>query len=459
MSGAIPQSFRPVGMPRDARPLMNFTGEFGAAITAHLEAASDGRWDRSINMLVDPHNPEAIAHWVYKSINPVVRGAKHDGIDVEALFEPFRRTTFDLLPQDFVIHREVTMSASGDLMCTPGLDGARDRLFLDVADLIFGAEIAYANLESTLTTGAISKTEFSADSTPMINLSPDQYQTVIGHQGRRFDIVHLANNHILDCGEEGIRTTLAQLAEDRITQVGVNPCEADAHAPRITEIAGLRIGWVAHTFSVNFKPFPEGKPWIVNMTPFHLVPEPDIGPIEAQIMACRAAGCDLVIAALHWGLEFELFPLPEQIGWARRFAEAGADIVIGHHPHVPQPVEIYRPQRDTECAVPIIYSLGNLSTLLSHPAMALSLVARIGIATGTRNGKAQTLVSSIELTPVALVAEAGAADDSLRLVPLANLDRMARDGEMRGYVDDMGRFADLVVGPQWRAGAPAVTAV
>jgi poly-gamma-glutamate capsule biosynthesis protein CapA/YwtB (metallophosphatase superfamily) len=442
--------FRPVDMPRDTRSLLRFEGEFGAAVDRHLAEADDGRWDRSIDILIDPKDPLAIAHWVYKSINPVVRPARCDDHDIAALFEPFRRTRFAILPEGFATEKEITLSASGDLMCTPGLDHAKDRLFLEVEELVFGADIAYANLESTLTTGEIHPTEFSAGSPPMINLTPEQYETLTSHRGQRFDVLHLANNHILDCGEEGILTTLARLDQDGIAQVGVNRAEDDARHPQIIELAGLRIGWVAHTFSVNFKPFPPDKPWIVNMTPFHLVPDPDTGPIERQIKACRNAQCDLVVVALHWGLEFELYPAPQQIEWARRFAEAGADLVIGHHPHVAQPIEIYRPKNDPDRAVPILYSIGNLSTLMSHPAMVLSLVARIRIAQGQYRGRHETRVAGVDLTPVALVAEDGRTDDVARLVPLAKLARSTRSGPMGAYVDEVVRYADIIVGADWR---------
>lgn len=444
-------SLRPVSMPRDARPIMKFSGEIAEAIDRYLNEAADGRWDKAVDVKLDPRNPESLAHWLYKSMNPVIHGMCGPDIDVEQLLKPFKRTRFNILPSNFIVEAEVSMSASGDLMCTPGLDGAKDRLFQSVSELIFGADISYANLESTLTTGEVEATEFTAESTPKINLTPTQYETVMSHEGRQFDIVHLANNHILDCGEEGIFTTLARLDQDGIEQVGVNRSADDAAKPRITELAGLRIGWVAHTFSVNFKPFPEDKPWIVNMTPFHLQPDPDIEPIEKQIKACRNAGCDVVIVALHWGLEFELFPHPQQIGWAHRFAEAGADLVIGHHPHVPQPVEIYRPVSNPDRTVPILYSLGNLSTLLSHPAMALSLVARIGIAKGQIGGKNETRIASLDMVPIALVAEEDGAGEIMRLVPLKDLDRCIRVAPMRDYVDDMAHYAEVVVGEGWRA--------
>lgn len=441
---------RPVSMPRDARPIMKFSGELADAIEQQLSDASDGRWDKPVDVKLDPRNPESLAHWLYKSMHPVIKGMRRSDVDIETLLEPYKRTRFDMLPEDFSIEAEITMSACGDLLCTPGLDGAKDRLFQSVDDLIFGVDISYANLESTLTTEEVEPTEFTAESTPKINLTPSQYETVISHKTRRFDVVHLANNHILDCGEEGILTTLARLDRDGIAQVGVNRTEDDARKPRITEIAGLKVGWIAHTFSVNFKPFPEDKPWIVNMTPFHLEPEPDISLIERQIQACRDEDCEIVVVALHWGLEFELYPHPQQVRWAHRFAELGADLVIGHHPHVPQPVEIYRPASDPDRAVPILYSLGNLSTLLSHPAMALSLVARIGFAKGLYRGRRTALIATLNLIPVALVAEESGGKEITRLVPLKELDSSVSEGPMRAYVDEMIDYAEIVVGDDWR---------
>lgn len=453
MNTAEGDHFHPVGMPRDARAYMKFTGEMARAIDQRLAQASDGRWDSTVDAILDPTCPDSLAHWLYKSINPVTRGMQGGPIDVEKLLMPFKATRFELLPADFEAATIMTMSVSGDLMSTPGIEDAAECFFHDVDDLIFGADIAYANLESTLTSGDVAPTEFSAESTPKINLTPAQYDTVTSHKGRRFDVLHLANNHILDCGEEGVLTTLARLAQDGTAQVGVNMTLDEALAPRVTEHGDLRIGWVAHTFSVNFKPFPDGKPWMVNMTPFHLEADPDTSTIKAQVRACRDAGCDLVFVALHWGLEFELYPHPQQVEWAHRFAEAGADAVIGHHPHVPQPVEIYRPASDPDRAVPILYSLGNLSTLMSHPAMALSLVARFSITRGARGEAGPARLARLELTPVALVAERTDGRDISRLVPLEVLDRTVSQGAMRSYIDEMGRYADVVVGDKWRSKA------
>lgn len=437
----------------DPRAFVNFGGDFGATIDRLTrEAVEAGRWREPEDIELNPRNPLSLAYWLYKSWNPIVRGMP--GFGIEERLEPFRRTRFDLMPPGFAVECERTLSASGDLMCTKGLDGAKDRFYEEVADRVFDVDIAFANLESTLTTGAIAPTTFTADETPSINLTPAQYEAVVSHRGRHFDVLQLSNNHILDCGEEGIRTTLARLDADGIQQVGVNPAEADAAKPRILELAGLRIGWIAHTFSVNFKPFPEGKRWIVNMTPMHLVPDADVSGIEAEIRACREAGCDLVFVSLHWGLEFEFYPHPDQLGWAHRFADAGADAVFGHHPHVPQPVEIYRPSADPARAVPILYSLGNLTSVVSHPSNVVSLVARLRLGTGTLGGQRRTLVTGLELTPVVLLSEGEGTDSIVKLVPAASLLHRPLDEETRRYVAEVSAYTDLVLGTGWRGAAP-----
>jgi poly-gamma-glutamate synthesis protein (capsule biosynthesis protein) len=183
------------------------------------------------------------------------------------------------------------------------------------------------------------------------------------------------------------------------------------------------------------------------MTPFHLEPDPDTTAIESQIAACRKMGCDLVFVALHWGLEFEFFPHPHQRMWAHRFAEVGADMVIGHHPHVIQGVEIHRVPGDPERQVPILYSLGNLTPVLSHPATTLSMVARLRLVQGRLLGRARTVIAGLDLTPVLMVSSHRSP------LVLARLDELAggkHDRSMRAYVDEAVGYADLVLGTDWR---------
>lgn len=435
--------YQPVGLPPDARSLMNFSEEVKAKLESFsAEAERDHRWESTQDLRLSLQNLEAIAYWIYKTRFPVTKAKKNS--NVEMSLQPFKKRSFDLLPENFRVDAEVSVSTVGDLMCCQGLEHSSSSFYDGVDEIIFGADISFANLESTLTTSEIVPTSISTSDAPMINLTIPQYETLMYHAGRHYDIVQLANNHIMDCGEEGIETTLARLERDGVIQTGVNESQDDVERPVIIEREGIRIGWIAHTFGLNWRPLPQSKPWLVNVTPFHMEDHPSIEQIEKQIRACRSSGCDLVFVCLHWGLEFELFPHPDQLVWARQMADGGADLIIGHHTHVPQPVEIYRPQGEPERAVPIIYSLGNLTSIISNPASTLSMIARLRIVRGTYQGVSRIRVAGLELHPVAFLRQG----DNLCVRQLARLEP-DRNIEA-SYYGELARYADLVIGPDWR---------
>ena len=115
--------------------------------------------------------------------------------------------------------------------------------------------------------------------------------------------------------------------------------------------------------------------------------EVDFTQLEEQLAHGRRAGVDFVIAQLHWGMEYELYPRPEQVELAHHLADLGVDAIVGHHPHVLQPVEHYRTRRDPDRVVPVFYSLGNLTNPFSAPYLCRSGVARIELARGTAGGR------------------------------------------------------------------------
>jgi len=433
-------TFTPIAIPRDATELMTFDEVERQIIDSKInDARRDGRWHFNQDVPIDVTSTDFWSYWMYKSVTPIEHAEENSGI--EERLEPFKRKNFALLPDDFEIESEVTLSACGDLMATAGLENSKDLLYELVADDIFGADIAYANLESTLTTDEVIAIEFSSSDTPKINLTPQQYQTLTSHQGYKYQVLQLANNHILDCGDEGIQTTLSQLDEDGIDQVGVNESQQDSVKAKVIEHNGLKIGWVAHTFSVNLKPMPEDKPWRVNVTPFHMESDPNLDLIEQQILACRNEGCEFVIAAFHWGLEFEFYPHRNQLKWARHLANLGADLIIGHHPHVAQPIEIYNPPNDPDKSVPILYSLGNLTPVISHPASVLSLIAKLRLVTGRYQGQRCTRVADVDLLPVVLLAE----NSVLKLVPVDQINEKYNE-EFTEYFSEIKRYRNLLLG-------------
>ena len=160
----------------------------------------------------------------------------------------------------------------------------------------------------------------------------------------RFDALALANNHSGDYGQGAFLETLDHLASQEIVAFGGGRNLAQAHRPLWIERRGLRIAVLAYN---EFKPrsFEAGAEWPG-------IAWSEDSQVVADIRAARAAGADLVIPFMHWGWERETQPSERQRQLARTMIDAGADVVVGGHPHVTQGAEYYRGKL-------IVYSLGN----------------------------------------------------------------------------------------------------
>jgi poly-gamma-glutamate capsule biosynthesis protein CapA/YwtB (metallophosphatase superfamily) len=156
------------------------------------------------------------------------------------------------------------------------------------------------------------------------------------------DAVTLANNHIWDCGLPGFHQTLEILAEKGIRWTGAGRNLAVAAAPLILEKNSLKIGIINFSEGEDLTCATFRSPGVMGW-------DPDL--MEAQVKALRSA-VDLVLVIAHCGIEYMPFPPLYVTGVFQRLAEAGADLVVGHHPHVPQGLQIHK-------GTPLFYSLGN----------------------------------------------------------------------------------------------------
>jgi poly-gamma-glutamate synthesis protein (capsule biosynthesis protein) len=160
----------------------------------------------------------------------------------------------------------------------------------------------------------------------------------------RFDAMSVANNHSGDYGRAAFVETLSVLDGAGIRHFGGGRNLAEAHAPLWIEKKGLRIAVLGYN---EFLPraFEAGSdfPGLAWSEDSHVI---------SDIRAARAAGADIVIPFMHWGWEYEDGPNERQRQLAHAMIDAGADAVVGGHPHVTQGAEVYRGK-------PIIYSLGN----------------------------------------------------------------------------------------------------
>jgi len=358
-----------------------------------------------------------IIYWLYKSQYPVRKAVKGSGL--ESFFEKQKHFQWSL-PPGFRPESEIRMTSVGDLMDHPFLPDSADHLYESVSDLIFGADISTANLECVVFPEGSGSFTIRTTEAPPLYYKRENFDTAKGHRGRKYSFLATACNHSLDCGETGVASTIRALRSEGISFHGVNESEKDADSATIIEKKGIKVALLSHTFGLNAKKPPKDKPWIVNRT--HLngkLDEVDFSRFERQIRYCRENKADLVIAQLHWGMEHEHYPRPDQLEVAHHLAELGCDVVIGHHPHVIQPLECYHTKRDPDRFVPIYYSLGNLINPFSHPEFRRGGVARISLVKGiAQDGSTRTYVKHADMIEV--LQEIDDNLGKIRLVPGGN---------------------------------------
>jgi poly-gamma-glutamate synthesis protein (capsule biosynthesis protein) len=439
------KKFVPIDLPKDLTGLIEgYSDEIKNMLREKQEKAlKENAWDRPLDLAINSRDFDFIAYWLNKTGKPHLKPRL--GYDFESYFKPFKKTEYDLTPANFKEETAFKMSASGDLMFAAHISESKNRLFSEVEDIIFTDKYAFANLESTLSEEEVKEFVVKEEGdTPFINITVDQYEALVRHKNCKFDVLQIANNHILDCGVGSAKLTIEQLKKDQIDFIGVYESKEDSESVTVTEVNGIKIGWVSHTYSLNEKILPEGKEWMCNYTPFHKFDgtDVDVSKIEEQIKRAKES-CDLVFLALHWGLEFELFPHPQQLEWAHQFAELGADALIGHHPHVAQPFEIYTTTSGRK--VPILYSLGNLTPAFGPAHTVASLVANLDIAKGVLDGEKVCLITGLKIDAIAFMGEMVDGNIQSALVPLNNLNKMELDQETRAYVEEINNYIGHII--------------
>jgi len=240
-------------------------------------------------------------------------------------------------------HSQAKFGAAGDVMLDrdvkkAGLEKGWEWLFAEVAPMLRSMDLTFCNLECPIG----SKGKF-------INMFQAPQEAIAGITYAGFDVVSLANNHILDYHHEGMQETMAILAANNIAGVGAGGNIEEARRPVIMEVNGIKIGFVAYT-EMWFVHAREPISWQATEAELGVVPA-RLDFVWEDITALRDK-VDIIVASFHWGREYEDEPTAEQKALARTAVDAGADLVLGHHPHVLQGIELYKQGV-------IAYSLGN----------------------------------------------------------------------------------------------------
>ncbi|MEZ4340956.1 MAG: CapA family protein, partial [Sandaracinaceae bacterium] len=222
--------------------------------------------------------------------------------------------------------RRVVIGGSGDVLfhtrvvAAAAANGGFDHVFSGLRTVISEDEIAFANLETPLST----------DHAPMRGDpprlgAPPAAAAALNRAG--IDVLSLANNHAWDQRVEGMVDTIAALDGSHIAHVGVGPDEDEAPGPVIIERTGVRVAFVAFTVILQGSPGTRRPAVRVSMWDERRA---------RRVLGEAREQADLVVASMHWGIGYRHDDRSEQRTRAAFLVEHGADLVLGHGPHVLQ---------------------------------------------------------------------------------------------------------------------------
>lgn len=242
-----------------------------------------------------------------------------------------------------IMQEPVTLLAVGDVMMSRHVwtkikaNGGDPRYpFLMTADVTSAADITFGNIETAVSDMAAPPAEGMSFITPTKGIAGLKYAG--------FDVMSLANNHSLNFGREALIDSVKQLGEQGITTAGAGENIEAAHTPAILEVKGNKVAFFAYQ---NVGP---EESWAATTSKAGLA-WMNIPQLQQDIKSVRDE-VDYVIISMHAGTEYVFDPIASQKEFAHAAVDAGADLVIGHHPHVIEDKEIYNGKQ-------IIYSLGN----------------------------------------------------------------------------------------------------
>ncbi len=225
--------------------------------------------------------------------------------------------------------RYVTVRSIGDILlhdyvywdgATPDGSYNFDKMFTQVKPYLENADITTANME-TIVAGS----KLGVSSYPVFN-APEQIIDTLKNVG--VDIVNNATNHTMDWGPEGALASIATLKEKGMPYVGSYESWDDYNTPRVLDVNGVKVGFLAYTYGLNGNYLPEDQTYLATLIDNEL--------IRLEIERLKKF-CDVSIVIFHIGEENDFYPSAWQEEVFNVAKEAGANFVIGGHPHVLQP--------------------------------------------------------------------------------------------------------------------------
>lgn len=313
------------------------------------------------------------------------------------------------------ISNRFTIAAVGDVLLggkvqTPAERVAETGPFLYVQPVFKCADVAFCNLECPISargrpTPLKTPADLAAKREFLFRGTPEAADVLAS---AKFDVVSLANNHIMDYSEDALDDTIAHLESVNVKHCGAGKDLDAARTPAVIKVGNARVAFLSYVWSGTLpgtRFFEAGRPGsgcaMLHTGEDGRLSEESAGILAEDLRATRTLA-DFVIVSVHWGIERMNRPRPWQRKLARLMIDLGADAIIGHHPHVLQGVEIYNGK-------PIIYSLGNFVFPSTRDPNNDSCIALLTIEDGA---------SLLEIKPVRIqdgIPRLATGEESMRI--------------------------------------------
>lgn len=286
-----------------------------------------------------------------------------------------------------------------------------------VKPIIKEYDLAFYNQESIL-----GGTSLGLSSYPTFN-SPQEVGDAFIDMG--FNLVSLANNHTLDRGKRGIYSSLEYWhSKNNILTAGSYSSEEERTTPHIMEKNGIKYALLSYTTTTNGLNVPKDEPYLISVYNKETVKE-DIERLRDKT--------DLLMVSMHWGEEYTNTPNESQKEIAAYLASLGVDIIIGHHPHVVQPIDFI----DNTM---VIYSLGNFIASQYGVNKLTGLMASVTVKKTTIGEKSYIKLESPTAELVYTYSKITSYRHSYRLYPY----RMLNDEILNGYKEHYNKYMSIV---------------
>ncbi len=283
--------------------------------------------------------------------------------------------------------------------------------FSNIKSYIKNADIAVGNLETTFAGKSRGYSGYPTFNTP----------EALGKNLKDLgvDILTTANNHCMDKGYSGLKSTLDFLDRFGISHTGTSRSEEEQNTILIKDVNGIKIAFLSFTYGTNGITIPSDKKYAVNLINKDL--------IKKQINLAKKENVDLIAVSMHWGIEYQLKQNKNQKDLADFLFKNGVDLILGSHPHVLEPMEKRTITLDdgTKKDGFVIYSLGNFMSGQIYANTKSTVILDIQI---TKSSDNKISIDNIDYTPLYLY-DKGANSKSRTRYTLMDIEKSISDYE------------------------------